>query len=202
MLPNNALFIRPARREDCFEIARLLLMASEGLAEFVWGSMAQPGESPIDTGARRCATDAITCSYRNCFIAELANTTVGMLNSFPMEKRENSDDQRDKGISQPFIELQDYGSLFVAGVVVYPNRRGRGIGSRLLATAEQQAVFFGLDRLSLICLEQNQDAMRFYNRLGFREIDRRRLVPNPALRLGEGDAVLLTKRTDSDRRAF
>jgi ribosomal protein S18 acetylase RimI-like enzyme len=94
------------------------------------------------------------------------------------------------------LNSKNYGSLFVTGVVVYPDRRGQGIGSQLLATAEQRAVFFGLDRLSLICLEQNQGAMRFYNRLGFRETDRRRLVPSPALRLGEGDAVLLTKRTD------
>ena len=36
-------------------------------------------------------------------------------------------------------------------------------------------------RLSLICLEQNQGAMRLYSRLGFREIDRRPLVP---IRLG------------------
>jgi ribosomal protein S18 acetylase RimI-like enzyme len=91
------------------------------------------------------------------------------------------------------VELRDYGSLFVSGVAVFPEHRGRGIGTRLLATTEQQAVSYGLTRLSLICLEQNQGAMRLYSRLGFREIDRRPLVPHPVWRSCQGDAVLLTK---------
>jgi hypothetical protein len=35
--------------------------------------------------------------------------------------------------------------------------------------------------------------MRLYSRLGFREIDRRPLVPHPVWRSCQGDAVLLTK---------
>jgi hypothetical protein len=58
VLRTNALFIRPARREDCFEIARLFLMASEGLAEYIWSRMAEPGESLIEAGARRCSGEA------------------------------------------------------------------------------------------------------------------------------------------------
>jgi GNAT superfamily N-acetyltransferase len=197
------LFIRPARGEDCFEIARLFLMASEGLAEYIWSRMTEPGESLIETGARRCSGEAIACSYQNCFIAELANTTVGMLNAFPMEERDRPDGlnlNADPAL-RPLVELRDYNSLFVSGVAVYPQHRGRGIGTRLLAIAEQQAVSYGLTRLSLICLEQNQGAMRLYARLGFREIDRRPLVAHPVWRSYQGDAVLLTKPADLDRRA-
>jgi GNAT superfamily N-acetyltransferase len=193
VLPSNALFIRPARLEDCFEIARLFLMASEGLAEYIWSRMAEPGESLLEAGARRCSGEGIACSYENCFIAELANTTVGMLNSFPMGERDGPDDLNADPALRPLVELRDYGSLFVSGVAVFPEHRGRGIGTRLLATTEQQAVSYGLTRLSLICLEQNQGAMRLYSRLGFREIDRRPLVPHPVWRLCQGDAVLLTK---------
>ena len=195
MLPSNALFIRPARREDCIEIARLFLMASEGLAEYIWSRMAEPGESLIEAGVRRCSGEAIACSYQNCFIAELANTTVGMLNSFPMEERDGTNDLSADPALRPLVELRDY------GVAVYPEYRGRGIGTRLLATTEQQAVSFGLARLSLICLEQNEGAMRLYSQLGFQEIDRRPLVPHPAWRSCQGDAVLLTKPADPDRRA-
>jgi GNAT superfamily N-acetyltransferase len=201
VLPSNTLFIRPATREDCFEIAQFFLMASEGLAEYIWSRMAEPGESLIEAGARRCSREAIACSYQNCFIAELANTTVGMLNSFPMEERDSPDDLRADPALQPFVELRDYGSLFISGVAVYSEHRRRGIGTRLLATAQQQAVSYGLARLSVICLAQNQGAMRLYNRLGFREIDRRPLVPHPAWRSCQGDAVLLTKLADPDHRS-
>jgi GNAT superfamily N-acetyltransferase len=148
VLPSNALFIRPARREDCFEIARLFLMASEGLAEYIWSRIAEPGESLIEAGARRCSGEATGCSYQNCFITELANTTVGMLNSFPMEERDGPDDLNADPALRPLVELRDYGSLFVSGVAVYPEHRNRGIGTRLLATTEQQAVSYGLTRLS------------------------------------------------------
>ena len=167
MLPSNELFVRPAKREDCFEIARLFLMASDGLAEYIWSQMAEPGESLIEAGARRCSGEAIACSYQNCFIAELANTPVGMLNSFAMEERDCPDDLRADPVLQPFVELRDYGSLFVSGVAVYPEHRGHRIGTRLLATAEQQALSYGLPRLSLICLEQNQGATRLYSRTRF-----------------------------------
>jgi GNAT superfamily N-acetyltransferase len=181
----HALAIRPARREDCFEIARLFLMASEGLAEHIWSRMAGPGESLIEAGARRCSGEAIACSYQNCFIAELAHTTVGMLNAFPMEEREDPDDMAADPVLRPFfIELRDYGSLFVSGVAVDPQHCGLGIGTWLLATAEQQA--YGLTRLSLICLEQNERAMRLYSRLGFREIDRRPLIAHPVWRSRQG----------------
>jgi GNAT superfamily N-acetyltransferase len=182
------------------EIARLFLMASEGLAEYIWSRMAEPGESLLEAGARRCSGEGIACSYENCFIAEIANTTVGMLNAFPMEERDRPDDVSADPALRPFVELRDYGSLFVSGVAVYPQHRGRAIGTRLLAIAEQQAVSYGLTRLSLICLEQNQGAMRLYARLGFQEIDRQALIAHPVCWSYQGDVVLLTKPADLDRR--
>jgi hypothetical protein len=35
--------------------------------------------------------------------------------------------------------------------------------------------------------------MRFYRRLGFRELDRRPIVPHPMLHYTDGDAVLLAR---------
>ena len=107
------------------------------------GADGEPGESLIEAvpvGAPR----GYRVPYQNCFIAELANTTVGMLNSFPMEERDGPDDLSADPALRPLVELRDYGSLFVSGVAVYPEHRGRGIGTRLLATTEQQAVSYGL----------------------------------------------------------
>jgi ribosomal protein S18 acetylase RimI-like enzyme len=112
-------------------------MASEGLAKYIWSRMAEPGESVIEAGARRCSGEAIACSYENCFIAELAHTTVGMLNAFPMEERDGPDDMAADPVLRPFVELRDFGSLFVSGVAVDPQHRDLGIGTWLLTTAER-----------------------------------------------------------------
>jgi predicted GNAT family acetyltransferase len=62
-------------------------------------------------------------------------------------------------------------------VGVAPQRRGRGLGSRLLAEmAAWGQLQFGPRELSLFVHRDNPDAHRLYQRLGFREIP----YPDPA----------------------
>ena len=64
-----------------------------------------------------------------------------------------------------FISLLD---TFIGGLFVSPDRQGLGIGSQLIAHA------LGLKgELSLEVYTNNQKALRFYSRLGFRELSRR-----------------------------
>ena len=48
-----------------------------------------------------------------------------------------------------------------------------------------------MGQVSLICFERNEGAMQLYRRLGFREIDRRAIVPHPSLHYRDGDALLM-----------
>jgi GNAT superfamily N-acetyltransferase len=61
-------------------------------------------------------------------------------------------------LAQPGIYLED---LFVV-----PEHRGRGIGRALLERLAQVAVDRGCGRLEWAVLNWNQDAIRFYERLG------------------------------------
>ena len=45
--------IRQAVKKDSAEIARLFLISSDGLAEYIWSQAAEPGESVAAAGARR-----------------------------------------------------------------------------------------------------------------------------------------------------
>jgi ribosomal protein S18 acetylase RimI-like enzyme len=64
------------------------------------------------------------------------------------------------------IERCHFGRVGVA-----PHRRGRGLGTRLLAAmAAWGQTRFGLRELSLFVHHDNPDALRLYRRLGFREI--------------------------------
>jgi GNAT superfamily N-acetyltransferase len=190
--------IRQARREDCAEIAKLFLISSDGLAEYIWSRTDMPGLSLSEIGERRYAREGVAFSYQNCLVAEADGAVIGMLHGFPMEAPEAADAEAGAEpdpdpVLRPYGELEDYGSLYISGVALYPEHRGRGIGARLMEAARQRARALGLPRLSLICFERNQEAMRLYARLGYQEADRRPIVPHPTLHYRDGDAVLLVR---------
>lgn len=182
--------IRPARREDSPAIAELFLISSDGLAEYIWGRMDMPDLSPIEIGAERYAREDGDFSYRHCLMAEVDGDVAGMVHSFEMPPGEGAEEDP---VLRPYAELEDAGSLYISGIAVHPAFRGRGIGTRLLDAAHDRARQMALPRVSLICFERNDPAMRLYRRHGYLEQDRRPLVPHPTLHYTDGDAVLLVK---------
>jgi ribosomal protein S18 acetylase RimI-like enzyme len=182
--------LRPAERADAAAIARLFLISSDGLAAYIWGRIAEPGEELEEVGARRYARDGVAFSWQNCVIAERNGAVVGMLHSYAMEADPDAAPEPDP-LLRPYAELEDAGSLYISGVAVFPEHRGHGLGTRLMRGAEGRARELRLPRLSLICFERNAGAMRLYRRLGYAELDRRPLVPHPTLHYAEGDAVLM-----------
>lgn len=196
--------IRPARREDSGAIAELFLIASDGLAAYIWSQLAEAGETPLETGRRRYAREDAAFSYRNCLVAEEDSRVVAMLHSFPMPPRDTGPEASANDnaaptvdpVLRPYAELEDPGSLYVSGLAVFSEHRGRGLGRRLMEEARRRAEALGQPRLSLICFEANQGALQLYRRLGFVAVDRRPLVPHPTLHYTEGDALLLVRGLD------
>jgi GNAT superfamily N-acetyltransferase len=188
---------RQATREDCTRIARLFMIASDGLAEYIWSRIEAPDLSLLEIGERRYAREDTAFSYQNCLVAEKDDTVIGMVHSFSMQKpaADGCSGEVDPVLA-PYTELEDYGSLYVSAVAVFHEHRGLGIGTRLLEEARRRARTLGLGRLSLICFEKNARAMCLYRRLGFRELHRRSVVPHPFLHYREGDAILLACPTD------
>jgi len=200
----HGIVVRPARIEDCTDIARLFLVSSDGLAAYIWRQFVPAGAPVLEVGRRRYARDGVDFSYRNCLVAEAGGRVVAMMHSYPMRPRgeavaPSADDGNGAGeeppnpVLRPYAELEDSGSLYVAGLAVDPEHRGRGLGRRLMAEARARAERLGLPRVSLICFERNERAMQLYRRLGFVEIDRRPVVPHPCLEHRDGDALLLVR---------
>ncbi len=164
----KAFAVRPARPEDCGDIAMLFLLSSGGLAEYIWSQAGPEGASPLETGRRRYAREGVAFSYQNCLVAE--EDGLAMLHSFVMPPREETGDEaaandNDNGeavdpVLQPYAELEDPGSLYVSGVAVTPEHRGRGLGGKLMAQARARAEALDLPRVSLICFEANETAMQ------------------------------------------
>jgi len=181
---------RPARREDCPDIAALYRISSDGVADYIWSKLARPGEDPLAMGQRRYAREDTAFSYLNCTVIEHADRVIGMLVAFPMQV--DPTEVETDPVLAPYSQLEVDDSYYICGMALIPEYRGRGLGTRLLALAEEQAGNKGFDRLSLIVFEQNDGAKRLYVRHGYYEVGRAAVYPHPLIH-HTGDAVLMVK---------
>lgn len=184
---------RPARQEDSAAIARLFLIASDGLAAYTWARIAAADEPLDSVGARRYARRGVDFSFENCWVAvDEEDRPIGMAHAFPMAARAPGMAPESDPVLAPYAELEEPGSYYLSGLAVERPWRGQGIGRTLLRMAAERAEVFNLPRLSLICFEANSVARSLYRRMGFLERDRRPVVRHPCLRIGWGDALLLS----------
>ncbi|HYQ73120.1 MAG TPA: N-acetyltransferase [Gammaproteobacteria bacterium] len=192
---------RAAQPADARAIAELVDISSDGVARIEWVEEARQasGTDPLDIGARVYADGNGDYSYRNCVIAEDAGKVAGMLLTFAMPPA----DPLHKAAAPPFDGsdvfapykyLEAPETWYICGVALYPDYRGRGIGSKLLEVARSQGSEQGFGQLSLVAFEQNRGAVRLYRRLGYREIARAPIVPHPLIRC-TGDALLMVADT-------
>lgn len=182
---------RRARVEDCAKIAALYSISSDGVADYIWRGLAGPGEEPLEVGERRYAREDTVFSYKNCVVAEHDGEVIGMLVAFPIKPEESDGGESEEDpVLAPYGELERPGSFYVCGMALFPEHRGRGLGAAMLGLAREEARRRGLAELSLIVFEQNAGAKRLYERHGFREVDRRPVVPHELIRY-TGDALLM-----------
>jgi ribosomal protein S18 acetylase RimI-like enzyme len=186
--------IRAARKSDAGDIARLYLVSSDGFAAYIWSRYQQPGMTLEDVGRARYgrAKSESDYSYENCTIAERDRDIAGMMHGYPMHVAEGGNQESDP-VLKPYAELELNRSFYISALAVFEAFRGQGIGTELMDVALVRAQALGLAHVSLICFERNVGAMRLYTRLGFREIDRRAIVPHPSLHYRDGDALLMAR---------
>lgn len=182
--------LRPARREDSRLIAGLYRLSSEGVSDYVWSRLAEPGEDLLDVGERRYARENTPFSYRSTCLAEHGGAVAGMLVAFPMHVDPGA--REDDPVLRPYAELEEDASYYICGVAVEAAHRGRGLGKALMARAEGDALAAGLGKTSLIVFEANAVALGLYRRLGYVERMRRPIVPHPLIH-PRGDALLMVK---------
>jgi ribosomal protein S18 acetylase RimI-like enzyme len=188
--PVNQETFRPARKVDCSAIASLYRISSDGVADYIWSKLAQPGEDILTVGQRRYERENLAFSYQNCTIVEEAGDIIGMLVAFPMHV--DSSDFESDPVLMPYSRLEEDNSYYICGMAMFPEHRGRGIGTRLLALAEEHAREKGFGKTSLIVFEQNAGAKRLYDRAGYVEVSREAVYPHPLIHF-TGDAILMIK---------
>jgi ribosomal protein S18 acetylase RimI-like enzyme len=187
--------IRQATKRDALHMAALADIAGHGMPAWVWSQSREKNQSLIEVGRFRAMREKGGFSYRNAHMLESDGEIAGMLLGYRQPDRMELGDGSDMHeVFRALIELEAEapGSWYVNILGVFPEWRGHGLGTQLLAHAEELALAAEAARMSLIVESGNQGALRLYERAGYREKARRPYVRFPGS-AHEGDWLLMVK---------
>jgi GNAT superfamily N-acetyltransferase len=151
--PKEARFtIRPGKRDDAAEAARLWMRSAEehALYDHVYTTAANAEKT-----MRRFLADLCANSYSCLFVAEKDGGMIGFLSG---ELREGSPAFKPK----TWVAVED--------VYVISDHRSTGVGRALFEECQKWARRKGADGVSLQAAAGNARARKFYEELGFREV--------------------------------
>jgi len=144
--------IRPGRRDDAAEAARLWMQSAE---EHTAHDPVYATAAGAEKTMRRFLADLASSGHSFLFVALAGGRTVGFISG---ELREGS----------PTFLPKTWAS--VDDVFVEPDHRNLGMGRALLSSVEAWAKERGASGVSLQVAAANARARKFYEELGFREI--------------------------------
>lgn len=191
----NAPAIRQADPTDAESLAKLINLAGEGIPNWLWTRACVEGQTPLEIGIERAKRRTGGFSYKNALVAEPHGYPIGMVLSYAITEAPTDDPDDLPAPIAPFVALEklSVGTWFINALAVFAEGRNQGLGSRLLAAAEDQARFNGFKKMSIQVYSQNTGAVRLYQRLGYDCVasDLVRLHPSPPYYTG--DVLLLMK---------
>ena len=191
---------RPADATDAKFLVPLFAESSGGVWPAVWQTYAADSESTEDAAIKYLLDASNKLSVDNTIVAELSGNRVGAMATYRESAAQlgsvDSIGERSMPADlaaalQPYNELSDPDSLFIAELCCLPAARGIGLGTRFLGQAKQAAGLQGLSRLTLRVFSENAGALRLYERCGFQVVDRRDVVPHPSILVG-GSVLLMS----------
>ncbi|HQU69538.1 MAG TPA: GNAT family N-acetyltransferase [Albidovulum sp.] len=172
------MLIRKATASDAAHLVRFINMAADDLPLYFWRGSVGPDGDPWAYGRERAARDSGNFSYRNAWLAEVGGEVAACLLGYPAEAEPGPIDSDMPPVLVPLLELEALapGSWYLNVLATYDGFRGKGLGSALLARADEVARAAGFREISLIAEDTHLDALRLYAAKGYREIARRPVV--------------------------
>ena len=185
---------RRAAKPNARLLATLVNFAGEGLPFYLWGKLAQPGETAWKVGIRRAERDDGSFSYRNAIIIEHQGQLAGCLIGYEIP---DAPDPIGSDMPPIFVPLQQLENLapatwYVNVLAVLPQYRNQGLGTQLLSHADETGRSLGKRGMSVIVSDTNSGARRLYERCGYGAIATRPVIKEGWVNDGE-NWVLLTK---------
>jgi ribosomal protein S18 acetylase RimI-like enzyme len=185
--------LRPARREDAPLLAELVNYAGEGLSLYVWSRSAGPDHTGWDVGRRHAACEEGSISYRNATVIEHNGNAAGCLIGRGIGSSPAPIPSDMPAVFLPLKELENLApdTWYVNVLAVRPQFRRAGLGTRLLAHADDIASERGHRGLSIIVSDANRGARRLYERFGYEEAASRAMVKEAWVNEGQNWVLLM-----------
>jgi ribosomal protein S18 acetylase RimI-like enzyme len=178
----HELNIRPARPEDAKIAARLMHLALGRFGEYIFGN-GSPAKT-LDVLERLFIGGNNRFNHEHAVLAEKGGSVAGLLLALPAKIMT----RLDLLTAMPMLSILAFGEVlrlsvrllplaggreaerdeyYISDLAVFPQFQGQGIGTRLLAFAEEQAARHGLRKCSLIVALHNDAALQLYLRSGY-----------------------------------
>jgi ribosomal protein S18 acetylase RimI-like enzyme len=192
------MLIRKAEKSDVSEIARLALIAGEGIPAWFWKQAAKTGQRIEEVGAAKLLSERDNFSYRNVQVAIVDNHIAGMILAYRLpgtSEAENLDELPD--FIRPMVELEQCvpSSFYINMLATFPEYRNMSIGTGLMNMVDKLATKAKCTLSSIEVFDENTGALRLYHRLGYTIIDKRPVVPH-GCHPYKGYILLLTRQVD------
>lgn len=165
--------IRKAEPKDAAFAAPLIYQAIGDIAHTLTGAAAA-GEA-ISLMAQFFAQKRNRLSYENAVIAMEGDEPVGLALFYHGSQTEVLDRpfvefvKERTGIAPTLVKEARDDEFYLDSVAVRSDKRGKGIGTQLLAAFEQEAIQRGHDCIALLVDKENPRAYQLYEALGYRQ---------------------------------
>jgi ribosomal protein S18 acetylase RimI-like enzyme len=191
--------IRKANGSDVNDIARLALIAGEGIPAWFWKQSAAEAQDIEDVGAKKLLSESDNFSYRNAHVAEIDGKVAGMILGYRLPDEENAEDLDElPEFIRPMVELEQCvpSSFYINMLATFPQYRNMSIGTKLMGIVDRLASDADCSISSLEVFDQNEGALRLYQRLGYEIAEKRRVVPHECHPY-DGELLLLTRHVEN-----
>jgi ribosomal protein S18 acetylase RimI-like enzyme len=158
----DSLQIRPAQPDDA-EVAVVLLYSAYTQTELSYPLQEEHASGFTERLQNYFRQDDNRFSYRGIQVAEQSSAVVGLALSFP-----GTDEERLNAAVGSWLEREAKDDeWYVDALAVLKNCGRRGIGTRLLQTAERQALQHHYRKIALHVAQGNTSALDLYARLHY-----------------------------------
>ena len=191
----TAPLIRQAEASDAESLAKLINLAGEGIPNWLWTRACVEGQTPLEIGIQRAKRKTGGFSYTNALVAAPHGNPIGMVLSYAITEAPNENPDDLPAPIAPFVALEklSVNTWFINALAVYDDAQNQGIGTQLLAAAEDLARRDSLTEMSIQVYSQNTRAVLLYERNGYNLAASEPVRQHPCPPYYTGDVLLLRK---------
>ena len=166
------MLVREAKTGDALNIARFIVMAESEMVHHFTGftDLEESAKALVEFIVSETPT---RYSLANDLVAEIDGAVAGAIISFPADKQNELDTtmvahmrKRGYDLTRLFFEGEP-GTYYLSTAGVDPAFRGKGVGTALIAAAEEKGRKLGFETASLLVSKGKEKARALYERLGY-----------------------------------